>query len=100
MKENIQNGLTTRDRLYIMIKQIKNRLHGEVSERSMVRHWKCRVGQPTAGSNPVLSANKKRQPIFGLLFRWRCGQVFKNLREARKVKTSSFGAGSRSICFL
>ena len=21
-----------------------------------VRHWKCRVGQPTMGSNPILSA--------------------------------------------
>ena len=51
-----------------MVWQNKDRSHGEVSEWSMVRHWKCRVGQPTAGSNPVLSANTKNPAFYAGFF--------------------------------
>ena len=35
-------------------------LFGEVTEWPIVRHWKCRVPQGTAGSNPALSVRKSQ----------------------------------------
>ena len=39
----------------------RDNIYGELSEWSMVQHWKCCVRQRTGGSNPPLSAKSKRQ---------------------------------------
>ena len=43
------------DREYIIISDILFPKDGEVSEWSMVQHWKCCVEQSTEGSNPSFS---------------------------------------------
>ena len=61
--------MTTRAAFYIIYRLTKrNRLFGEVSEWSMVQHWKCCVRQRTAGSNPVLSAKTRKSRILCGIF--------------------------------
>ena len=61
--------MTTRAAFYIIYRLTKrNRLFGEVSEWSMVQHWKCCVRQRTAGSNPVLSAKTRKSRIICGIF--------------------------------
>ena len=64
-----EKQLTNGRLFYIMIRLEKvDRLYGEVSEWSMVQHWKCCVRKRTAGSNPVLSAKQKSSTFALLLF--------------------------------
>ena len=73
-------------------------LFGEVSEWSKVRAWKARVGQPTAGPNPVPSAIENKNPPVNLVVFHITGKTLLH-RQHEIVRSLTMPIANLSVIF-